>query len=228
MKSLLLLSASLLFISCKGGIEDNKSGNTGSGSESERAASTRKNLSGSVIIIETSMGTIEAKLHTDTAPVTTTNFLSYVDKEHFDNTIFHRVMEGFMIQGGGFELKNEVATEKATGEGITNESAQTRANSRGTLAMARTNQPHSATAQFFINVVDNKSLDHPASGQGFGYAVFGEVTKGMDVVDQIRAVPTAETYMNSLTPGGRIQAGPHGNVPIEPVVIKSIRRAPKS
>jgi cyclophilin family peptidyl-prolyl cis-trans isomerase len=118
--------------------------------------------------------------------------------------------------------------DKQSGDGIKNESARTKANTRGTLAMARTSDPNSATAQFFISVGDNPNLDHPASGQGFGYAVFGEVTKGMDIIDKIKAVPVGTTYMNSLTPAGRLETGPHQNVPVDPVIIKSIRRAPKS
>ncbi len=230
MKSLLLLSASLLLLSCKGGGDNKGSGNDGSDNpESGRTASERKIQGSSNIVIETSMGTIKAKLHPESAPITVENFLSYVDKEHFDGTIFHRVMSTFMIQGGGFALKDDVPTEKETGEGIQNESARSQKNLRGTLAMARTGDPHSATAQFFINVVDNASLDHPEKGDGFGYAVFGEVTEGMDVVDKIKMVEVGIGYMNSLRPDGRFVAGPHQNVPlIDPVIIKSIRREPKS
>lgn len=230
MKSLLLLSASLLFLSCKGGSNDKDSGNNDSANpDSDRTSSERKINGPTNIIIETSMGAIKARLHPETAPVTVENFLGYVDKQHFDGTIFHRVISNFMIQGGGFELKDDVPTEKATGDGIQNESARTKKNLRGTLAMARTGDPHSATAQFFINVVDNASLDHPAQGDGYGYAVFGEVTEGMDVVDKIKMVEVGIGYMNSLRPDGRLVSGPHQNVPlIDPVIIKSIRREPKS
>jgi cyclophilin family peptidyl-prolyl cis-trans isomerase len=181
---------------------------------------------GTVVVIETSMGTIEAKLHTDTAPITTKNFLKYVEKKHYDGTVFHRVMANFMIQGGGFALKDGVPMEKATEKEIKNESPKTKSNARGTLAMARRPDPDSASSQFFINVVDNKSLDYPNSG-GHGYAVFGEVIKGMDVVDKIKAVPTDSSYLVSLGPNGRYKAGPAQNVPKEPVVIKSIRLAEK-
>jgi cyclophilin family peptidyl-prolyl cis-trans isomerase len=217
MKSLLILSASLLFLSCKGEIDDNGSVDNSSVDD------------GSKIVIETNMGTIRVKLHPETAPITVANFLSYVDQQHFDGTIFHRVMSNFMIQGGGFELKDDVPTEKQTGNGIQNESAGTKKNLRGTLAMARTSDPHSATAQFFINVVDNPSLDHPVTNDGHGYAVFGEVIEGLEVVNKIKMVEVGIGYLNSLRPDGRVASGPHQNVPlINPVIIKSIRREPKS
>ena len=227
MKSLLILSASLLFLSCKGGTDDSSSVDSSSVDSSSVDSSSVD--SSSKIVIDTSMGVIKAKLHSKTAPITVANFLGYIDQKHFDGTIFHRVMSNFMIQGGGFELKDEVPTEKATGDGIQNESSQTKKNLRGTLAMARTNDPHSATAQFFINVVDNPNLDHPVTNDGFGYAVFGEVTEGMEVVNKIKMVEVGTGYLNSLRPGGRVTSGPHQNVPlIDPVIIKSIRREPKS
>ena len=217
MKTLLILSASLLLLSCKGEPNENKSDDNDSVDMS------------SEIVIETNMGEIKVKLHPETAPITVANFLDYVDQKHFDGTIFHRVMSNFMIQGGGFELKNDVPTEKETRDGIQNESARTKKNLRGTLAMARTSDPHSATAQFFINVVDNPSLDHPDTNDGYGYAVFGEVIKGMEVVNKIKMVEVGTGYLNSLRPDGRVASGPHQNVPInDPVVIKSIRREPKS
>lgn len=213
MKALILLTAAFVLASCKGDSE--------SSANEDSAAPAATNAKGPVVIIETSMGTIEAKLHPGTAPVTTENFLKYVEEGHFDGTIFHRVMSTFMIQGGGFALQDDVPTEKATGDPIKNESPQSEKNLRGTLAMARTNAPDSATAQFFINVVDNKSLDYPNSN-GHGYAVFGEVTKGMEVVDQIKEVPVDTSYMNSLEPDGRLRTDPHQNVPLKPVIIKSI------
>ena len=225
MKSLLILSASLLFLSCKGEPDDNNSADTGPADSGPVDSGPVD--SSSKIIIETSMGAIKVNLHSETAPITVANFLDYVDQEHFDGTIFHRVMSNFMIQGGGFELKNDVPTEKETGDGIQNESARTKKNLRGTLAMARTSDPHSATAQFFINVVDNPNLDYPNNGGG--YAVFGEVTEGMEIVNKIKMVEVGTGYLNSLTPDGRVASGPHQNVPlIDPVIIKSIRREPKS
>ena len=222
MKTLLILSASLLLLSCKGEPNENKSDDNDSVDHNSVDISSK-------IVIETNMGEIKVELHPETAPITVANFLDYVDQKHFDGTIFHRVMSNFMIQGGGFELKNDVPTEKETRDGIQNESARTKKNLRGTLAMARTSDPHSATAQFFINVVDNPSLDHPDTTDGHGYAVFGEVIDGMEVVNKIKMVEVGTGYLNSLRPDGRVASGPHQNVPlIDPVVIKSIRREPKS
>jgi cyclophilin family peptidyl-prolyl cis-trans isomerase len=160
-----------------------------------------------VVLIETSMGNIKVELFEDKAPITVKNFLQYVEDKHYDGTIFHRVIPKFMIQGGGMEpgLK-----EKKTRDPIKNESSNGLSNARGTLAMARTPQPNSATSQFFINVVDNTFLDKAKAGDGVGYCVFGRVIDGMDVVDKIKAVETGNV-------------GPHGDVPKKDVVIKSIR-----
>lgn len=160
------------------------------------------------VIIHTSQGDIKLELYEDQAPVTVENFLDYARKGHYDGTIFHRVIPGFMIQGGGFDAELE---QKPTDAPIKNEADNGMANARGTIAMARTNDPDSATAQFFINVVDNPSLDHRGkqSGRTWGYAVFGRVTEGMDVVDEIRFVPTEAR-------------GPHQDLPVEPVVIESV------
>jgi cyclophilin family peptidyl-prolyl cis-trans isomerase len=162
-----------------------------------------------VVVIKTSMGTIKAELWPDKAPKTVENFLSYVDKKFYDGLIFHRVIKEFMIQGGGFDPKMR---EKEGDKPITNEARADVSNKRGTLAMARTNAPHSATNQFFINLVDNASLNHRnKTMRGWGYCVFGKVIEGMDVVDKIAKVQT----------GTR---GPFRDVPTEPVVIQSIRR----
>lgn len=162
-----------------------------------------------VVVIETSKGTIEVELFNDKAPVTVENFLKYVDKGHYSDTIFHRVIPNFMIQGGGMTADMR---EKPTDKGIKNEADNGMSNKRGTLAMARTNDPHSASAQFFINVKDNGFLDHTSkTPQGWGYAVFGEVKSGMDVVDAIKSVKTTSKM-------------PHDDVPVEPVVIKSMKR----
>jgi len=139
------------------------------------------------------------------------NFLTYVDARFYDNTVFHRVIPNFMIQGGGFEPEMR---EKKTGAPIKNESGNGLSNQRGTIAMARTSEPHSATAQFFINVRDNTFLDKEKARDGVGYCVFGKVTEGMDVVDKIKEVETANR-------------GVHQNVPVKDVVIKSIRRLDK-
>lgn len=159
--------------------------------------------------ISTSMGDIEAELHADKAPKTVANFVQYVNDKHYDGTIFHRVIAGFMIQGGGYDAQYR---EKKTRPPVPHEGRQALAaglkNTTGTLAMARTNDPQSATAQFFINVVDNAFLD--PSFQSFGYTVFGKVTSGMDVVQKIRLTPTG--------PGGPFPT----DVPRTPVVIQSI------
>ena len=151
--------------------------------------------------LKTSSGDIVLELNAEKAPVTVENFLSYVKKKHYDGTVFHRVIDGFMIQGGGSTQVGETLTEKETGKGIINESQNGLKNDRGTIAMARTSDPNSATAQFFINVVDNGMLNYPSSG---GYAVFGKVVEGMDVVDKIKATKTRS-----------------GDVPVEPITIKS-------
>ena len=159
------------------------------------------------ITIKTNKGDIEAELFEDKAPISVKNFLSYVEKGHYKGTIFHRVINNFMIQGGGFDKDMK---EKSVGAGIKNEAANGVKNEAGTLAMARTNVVDSATAQFFINVNDNAFLDHrDASDQGFGYAVFGKVTSGMPVVNKIKMVKT----------GSR---GMYEDVPAEPVVILDI------
>ncbi len=165
-------------------------------------------LKNPVVVMETSMGTIKIELFADKAPETVKNFLKYADDKHFDGTIFHRVIEDFMIQGGGFEPGMK---EKKTRPPIKNEAGNGVSNARGTIAMARTNDPDSATAQFFINVKDNKGLDRAGPDRP-GYAVFGKVVEGMDVVDKIKKVDTG-------TVGG------HQNVPKSDVVIKSVRRA---
>ena len=226
MKLLLCLLSALLFASCKGR-SDSKNSNldTDSTSISNRKLSDREIDESNGIVIETNLGTIRAQLYPSSAPVTVDNFLSYVDQGHYDGTIFHRVMPDFMIQGGGFKIENGFPKELETGDGIFNESAQTESNARGTLAMARTNDPNSATSQFFINVVDNAKLDHPNMG---GYAVFGKVTDGMDVVDAIKTVETGSKMALSLGPDGRYASSPFENVPVEPVTIISIRRADQS
>ena len=151
------------------------------------------------------MGVITLELDAEKAPKSAENFLSYVNKGHYDNTIFHRVIDGFMIQGGGFEPG---MTQKPTDAPIDNEANNGLKNDKYTVAMARTQAPHSATAQFFINVADNGFLNHTApSLQGWGYAVFGKVVKGTEIVDQIRGVKTGRN-------------GFHDDVPKEDVVIE--------
>lgn len=165
-----------------------------------------------VVVIDTSFGQIEVELNEEKAPVTVKNFLSYVDDKFYDGLIFHRVINNFMIQGGGLD---EHMKEKKTKAPIKNEAANGLKNETGTIAMARTSDPHSATAQFFINVNDNIFLNHQNTSQsGYGYAVFGKVVSGMHVVNRIKMVKTGDL------------AG-HQNVPMDVVLIKSIKRKDK-
>jgi cyclophilin family peptidyl-prolyl cis-trans isomerase len=159
-------------------------------------------------VIHTSKGDIELELFAEQAPRTVENFIGYASSGFYDGTLFHRVISHFMIQGGGFTPDME---KKPTGEPIPNEADNGLSNKRGTIAMARTNDPHSATAQFFINVQDNMNLDHTGQGSSatWGYAVFGRVTSGMEVVDDIRFVQTD-------------RVGPYSDVPVEPVVIERV------
>ncbi|MBI2351882.1 MAG: peptidyl-prolyl cis-trans isomerase [Deltaproteobacteria bacterium] len=162
-----------------------------------------------VVIMETSEGTIKIELWADKAPVTVKNFLAYTDEKFYDGTIFHRVINDFMIQGGGFTPDMK---QKNTHDPIKNEAAAELKNDRGTLAMARTSVVDSATAQFFINVKDNGFLNHTANTpQGFGYAAFGKVIEGMDVVDKIKGVKTTTS-------------GHFSDVPEKPVIIRSVKR----
>ena len=156
--------------------------------------------------IQTRLGRMVIELDAEKAPVTVNNFLKYVKDGYYDGTIFHRVIDGFMIQGGGFTPS---MAEKRAGQPIPNEAKNGLKNRRGTIAMARRAEPHSADAQFFINQQDNAALDFPGH-DGWGYAVFGRLTEGIEVLDQIAKVPT----------GSR---GIHRNVPVEPIVIQSVK-----
>lgn len=157
--------------------------------------------------IDTNMGTITLELNEEKAPETVRNFVKYAEDGHYDGTIFHRVIDGFMIQGGGF---TKAMNQKPTRDPIRNEAMNGLKNERGTIAMARTMVVDSATSQFFINLVDNAFLDFSSpTPQGFGYAVFGKVVDGMSVVDSIAKVKTGFS-------------GPHQNVPEEPILIKKI------
>ena len=159
------------------------------------------------ILMTTTVGPMTLELDADNAPKTVENFLSYVSSGFYDDTIFHRVINNFMVQGGGFTADME---QKATQAPIENEANNGLKNALGTIAMARTQDPHSATAQFFINVQDNDFLNHTGENmQGWGYAVFGKVTEGEDVLDKIRCVETGS------------QAG-HQDVPVEPIIIESV------
>jgi len=159
--------------------------------------------------LKTSQGVVTLELYPDRAPKTVENFLQYVREGFYNGTVFHRVIPNFMIQGGGFTAD---MAQKPTRGPIINEAANGLRNNTGWVAMARTSDPHSASAQFFINVKDNDFLNHPGQS-GWGYAVFGRVVGGMDIVNRIAAVPTANR-------------GPHANVPVTPVVIESARVLP--
>lgn len=160
-----------------------------------------------MIILHTNHGAISVELDTEKAPKTCANFIAYARDGFYNGTVFHRVINNFMVQGGGFEVG---MTQKPTGEPIENEANNGLTNDEGTLAMARTMDPHSATAQFFINVKDNDFLNHSGENmQGWGYAVFGKVTDGMDVVNAIKAVPTGNS-------------GGHQDVPVDDVIIESV------
>jgi len=175
----------------------------------EAVPETTKEKETDMVIIKTSLGDIQVKLETEKAPLTVANFLAYVDDGHYNGTIFHRVINNFMIQGGGFDAQ---MSQKPVRAPVKNEAANGLKNKRGTLAMARTAIVDSATSQFFINVKDNGFLDHRSPDpRGFGYCVFGEVVDGMDVVDKIRAVQTG-------TKGGMT------DVPVETVEILSVDR----
>jgi cyclophilin family peptidyl-prolyl cis-trans isomerase len=158
------------------------------------------------VSMETSLGTIKLELDAGKAPVTVANFVQYAKAGFYNGLVFHRVIPGFMIQGGGYDEKFD---ERAKQPSIKNEGANGLKNARGSIAMARTSEPHSASSQFFINLADNGFLDHPGR-DGWGYAVFGKVTEGMDVVDKIAATPTGP-----IPPFGR-------DVPVKAVVIKSV------
>jgi peptidyl-prolyl cis-trans isomerase A (cyclophilin A) len=166
------------------------------------AASEKSKETSPVVILTTSLGVIKIELNPEKAPITVENFLGYVDDGFYDGTIFHRVIPNFMVQGGGMTADG---AQKKTKAAIKNEADNGLLNERGTIVMARTQAKDSATAQFFINVVDNAVLNH--GGRDFGYAVFGKVTEGMDVADKIAAVKT-----------GR------GDVPVEPILIESAKR----
>jgi len=160
-----------------------------------------------VITLQTNYGNITLKLDSDNTPKTAENFLAYANSGFYDGTIFHRVIDGFMIQGGGFDT---TMRQKPTKPPIQNEANKSKPNKRGTIAMARTSDPHSATAQFFINVVDNDFLNFTSESlNGWGYCVFGEVVEGMEVVDKIKKAPTT-TRMG------------HQNVPVEQVIIEKV------
>ena len=176
-----------------------------SADEKQSTAKTTVNDSENTVILLTNKGNIKLKLYPEKAPITVKNFLSYIDSGFYNNTIFHRIIPGFVIQGGGFSKEMD---RKKTLPPIKNEADNGLKNLRGTLSMARTNIVNSATSQFFINLKDNDSLDH--GSRDFGYAVFAEVIEGMEIVDKIASVKTTNS--------------PMPNIPVEQVVIESVKR----
>ena len=173
------------------------------------------------VIMDTNFGEIVIKLDALNAPVTVENFLNYVKSNHYDNTMFHRVIKDFMIQGGGFSSEGD---EKETVEPIKNEGKNGLTNKRGSISMARTNDPNSATSQFFINTVDNsRTLDAGGANGPDGYAVFGEVISGMETVDKIATVRVGPKTLRSKAPNGQLYPSPNGDVPVENVLIKTLK-----
>ncbi len=201
--TLLFFSFFILFTGCNA--QDN--GVTKQAKETQSKTSGAKMSANPIIKMETNKGTITIELDATKAPISSENMVNYVKDAFYDGLIFHRVIPGFMIQGGGM---NPDMSEKATKAPIKNEADNGLKNDRGTLAMARTQVPDSASSQFFINLKNNDFLNHTSkTTQGWGYAVFGKVTEGMDIVDEIAKVKTGNH-------------GPHGDVPLEPVVIKKM------
>jgi peptidyl-prolyl cis-trans isomerase A (cyclophilin A) len=202
-----------LFASCNASAEKKKI--------TEPAASAGSSKESPKVRLKTSQGDIVLQLNAEKAPITVANFLTYVKDKHYDGTVFHRVIDGFMIQGGGFAVDGKKLVEKESGKGIKNEGQNGLTNDRGTIAMARTNDLDSATAQFFINVKDNAMLNYPSNG---GYAVFGKVIEGMDVVDKIKSSPTGTSTLTMRNPTSGEQLDmPSQDVPKDNVVIMSAK-----
>lgn len=215
MKRLIIASAVALAVVLAQAQVTSQPASAGSPATSTGKATTKETaMTGNpIVLMSTSEGDIKIELYPEKAPASVKNFLRYVDDGFYDGTIFHRVIADFMIQGGGFDKDYN---QKKTNDPIKNEAGNGLKNTRGTLAMARTNVVDSATAQFFINTVDNAFLDHKdETARGFGYAVFGKVIDGMDTVDKIRKLPTG--------PKGQFPS----DVPTTMVVIKSVKRAEK-
>lgn len=170
----------------------------------EEVKAPEKAPGATLVEMETTAGKIRIALDAEKAPATTKNFIDYVDAKFYDGTVFHRVIDSFMIQGGGFELAGGQLKEKKTNPPVANEGKNGLKNDRGTIAMARTNDPNSATAQFFINHVDNNGLNFP-NPDGHGYAVFGKVTEGMDIVDKIAKLKTATKFGMANVPEAEVK-----------------------
>lgn len=203
MKRLQLIATTLFLTTIFAGCGETQTNDT------PKAEVSSVSLGNPTLQFETTMGNFTVQLNREKAPITVDNFIDYVEADFYSDTIFHRVIDGFMIQGGGF---TQDMTQKTTEAPIVIEADNGLLNKRGTIAMARTAAPNSATSQFFINVVDNPALDHQSpTAAGWGYAVFGEVIDGMDVVDAIRQVKTGRNGM-------------HRDVPLEPIVILQVEQ----
>lgn len=189
--------------------------------ESKKEIKKVESTANPIVVMKTSLGPIKIELFQDKAPVSTKNFLEYVDDKFYELTVFHRVMKDFMIQGGGFAAVDPIKQKKVKSP-IINESTNGLKNERGTLAMARTSDPNSATSQFFINVKDNFGLDRGASDPN-GYAVFGKVVEGMEIVDKIRGVKTGMSPAIAMNGFEEVQTT-FQDVPVSKVVIESIHR----
>lgn len=187
------------------------------------AATPTDSAAGPKVAFETSLGAFTVALNEEKAPVTVANFLAYVDAGHYDGVVFHRVIPDFMAQTGGFALENGAYVEKETRDPIQNEAKNGLKNVKGALAMARTGDPHSASAQFFINFKDNSFLDYPGQ-DGWGYAVFGQVVEGMDVIDQMAFQNTTTKTLTMNIGGGRTINQPAQDVPVGDIVITSAKR----
>ncbi len=214
LRPILLLLAAASLIACS------KTESTSSAAAAAPAAEPEY-ADSPIIEIHTSEGVIRAELYKTKSPKTVANFLQYLERKHFDNTVFHRVIKGFMIQGGGFEKKDGNLVEKETLPPVANESMNNLKNRVGTLAMARTNDPNSATAQFYINTVDNPALD---LGQApAGYTVFGKVLAGMDIVSRIEGYSTGSRMLTSRGPDGKVMpAETNKDVPLKDILIQTI------
>jgi cyclophilin family peptidyl-prolyl cis-trans isomerase len=195
----------LLLAGLVAGCQTEETATSGSPEEVESKATQEEKGNTIMILMKTSKGDIKLELDKEKAPKTVENFIKYVEAGHYAGTIFHRVIDGFMIQGGGFD---ENMSQKPAPDTVENEAANGLQNDVGTIAMARTADPHSASAQFFINVSNNAFLNHPGQ-DGWGYCVFGKVVDGMDVVNEIKGVPTENS-------------GFHQNVPTDPVIINEV------
>jgi cyclophilin family peptidyl-prolyl cis-trans isomerase len=217
--SILAVVCSVLFGACKSQKEDAHKETITTELEEVKSEPVAPAKEGSKVRFKTNLGEILIELNAEKAPITVANFLKYAAEKHYDGTVFHRVIDGFMIQGGGFALEGTKLVEKKTGAGIQNESQNGLSNDKGTIAMARTNNPNSATAQFFINVADNSSLNYPNHN---GYTVFGKVIEGMDLVEKIKSVETTSKNLTMLHPHtGQPLEQPAGDVPTESIIIES-------